>query len=245
MVATVALALLLLERASPRRPRRRPARARLLRNAAVALSGGLVIAAVEGPVVKRLTSLVARRRWGLLPRLGLPAWAETAAAVVALDYTLYLWHLANHRVASLWRFHAVHHVDEELDLATAARFHGGELLLSVAVRAAQILAIGVSPRALSWWQTLTLASVSFHHANVRLPPRLERALGRVIVTPHLHTIHHSTRRAERDANWSSGLVLWDRAHGTLRFDADEGAIAIGVEAAPERGPLALLVMPFL
>ena len=242
-LAAVALGLRWLEGASPRRVERPGGHARLARNAAVALAGGLVVAAIEAPVAKRLASLVATRRWGLLPRLRLAAWAETAAALVLLDYTLYLWHVANHRVPFLWRFHAVHHVDDELDVTTAVRFHPGELLLSVAVRAAQIVAIGVSPRALSRWQTLTLASVCFHHANVRLPPRLERALGRVVVTPRLHSIHHSTRRDERDANWSSGLTWWDRAHGTLRLDPPDVA-AIGVDGLPERSLLGLLALPF-
>src|SRR5215212_9100942 len=44
----------------------------------------------------------------------------------------------------------------------------------------------------------------FHHSNVRLPIAVERRLNRVLVTPRMHGIHHSTVRAETDANWSSG-----------------------------------------
>jgi hypothetical protein len=53
---------------------------------------------------------------------------------------------------------------------------------------------------------------------------------RVVVTPRMHGIHHSTVRGETDANWSSGFTLWDRVHGTLRLDVPQEEITIGVPA---------------
>ena len=69
----------------------------------------------------------------------------------------------------------------------------------------------------------------------------------MIVTPRLHGIHHSTVRAETDANWSSGLTLWDRLHGTLRIDVPQDAITIGVPAyrvAEEVRLGRILALPF-
>ncbi|HEY1404762.1 MAG TPA: hypothetical protein VGB05_11580, partial [Pyrinomonadaceae bacterium] len=63
----------------------------------------------------------------------------------------------------------------------------------------------------------------------------------------MHGIHHSTVRGERDANWSSGLTLWDRLHGTLRLNVPQAAIKIGVPAyrAPgELGLFEILKLPF-
>src|SRR5581483_488306 len=144
-------------------------------------------------------------------------------------------------------FHVVHHLDRDLDASTAVRFHFGELAISTVWRAAQVVAIGVAPDALAVWQTATLVSVLFHHSNVRLPIALERALARVVVTPRLHGIHHSTVRAETDSNWSSGLVVWDRLHGTLRVDVPQDAIEIGVPAYRSAADAALpriLALPF-
>ncbi|HZG54488.1 MAG TPA: sterol desaturase family protein, partial [Pyrinomonadaceae bacterium] len=146
-----------------------------------------------------------------------------------------------------WRFHLVHHADLDLDASTALRFHFGELLFSVAWRAAQVLALGVSPRSLSTWQSLLFVSILFHHSNARLPIGVERRLNLILVTPRMHGIHHSTVREERDANWSSGLTLWDRLHGTLRLNVPQAEIEIGVPAyrAPEElGLVALLKLPF-
>ena len=87
-----------------------------------------------------------------------------------------------HKVPFLWRFHRVHHCDLDMDASTGIRFHFGEMLLSVGWRAAQILLIGVSRRALSIWNALLLIEVMFHHSNVQLPSPVERRLSRVLVT---------------------------------------------------------------
>jgi len=190
---------------------------------------------------------VERRRRGLLKLLRLPAWLEVALAVVLLDYTLYLWHVLTHRSPFLWRFHLAHHVDLDLDASTALRFHFAELVLSVPWRAGQILLIGVSPLALSVWQTFLFLSILFHHSNVGLPVALERRLNAVFVTPRMHGIHHSSVKEETNSNWSSGLTVWDRLHGTLRLGVPQGEIVIGVPAyrdPQEIGLAEILKLPF-
>jgi sterol desaturase/sphingolipid hydroxylase (fatty acid hydroxylase superfamily) len=216
-----------------RRPLRRPVEPKLVRvgrNLALAAVTAVAAQVVERPVIVSLTRLVETRGWGLLPRVGLPAWAEVAAALVLLDYTLYVWHVLVHRVPWLWRFHVVHHTDRDLDASTALRFHAAEIVVSVPWRAAQVVLLGVSTFAFTTWQTALLLSTLFHHANVRLPVRFERWLNHLVVTPRMHGIHHSTVREETDANWSSGLTLWDRLHGTLRLNVPQDAVTIGVPA---------------
>lgn len=239
--------LLWLERRRPLRASTDPGPRRIARNL---LAGGLTAITVtvcERPLTQRLSQRMARRRAGGLQRLGLPRGVQTALALVLLDYTLYLWHILLHRVPWLWRFHLVHHIDRDLDASTALRFHFGEFLASIPWRLGQIALIGVTPRALALWQGMTAVEVVFHHANLRLPPALERALRLVIVTPRLHGVHHSIVHRERDSNFSSGLTLWDRLHGTLRADVPQAGIVIGVPPYHARRPATLgeaLGLPF-
>lgn len=240
-------ALLWLERRRPLRRAVEPKLRRAARNLAFAAVTGGVLQIAEKPLVEPLAAMVERRRWGLLKRAELPLWLETTLALILLDYTLYLWHVLTHRVGWLWRFHLVHHVDLDLDASTALRFHFAEMALSVPWRAAQVVLVGVSPRSLSLWQTLLLLSILFHHSNVRLPLAFERRLNRILVTPRMHGIHHSTLREERDSNWSSGLTVWDWLHGTLRLNVPQEEIVVGVEAYREPQELTLkrlLTMPF-
>ena len=232
-------------------PLRRPVESKLRRNArnlAVATLAAATVQFVERPAVAPLARLVEERRWGLLKRLGLPAWAEALLGAVLLDYTLYLWHILTHKLPLLWRFHQVHHVDLDLDASTALRFHFGELVFSVLSRAAQVLGLGVCPLALSAWQTALLVEIMFHHSNVALPIGVERWLSRLIVTPRMHGIHHSMVEAETNSNWSSGLTLWDWLHGTLRLNVPQGEIRIGVPAYSDPREVTLpkiVEMPFV
>jgi len=217
------------------------------RNLAVAALGAAALQLAERPVIAPLTALVERRNLGLLRRLRLAAWMEVTLAVVLLDYTLYLWHVLTHRVSCLWRFHLVHHVDLDLDASTALRFHFGELICSVPWRAAQVLALGITPASFSAWQRLLFLSILFHHSNLRLPIRIERWLNRLLVTPHMHGIHHSMVSGEMNSNWSSGLTLWDRLHGTLKLNVPQEEITIGVPAYRRTEELTLmniLKLPF-
>jgi sterol desaturase/sphingolipid hydroxylase (fatty acid hydroxylase superfamily) len=225
-----------------RRRQHEPKLRRMQRNASIGGLGAVAVQLCEQPIVLPLARYVERRRWGLLQRLNVPAPLRTIVALVALDYTLYLWHIVVHRVPWLWRFHRVHHADLDLDASTAIRFHFGELIASVPWRAAQVALIGVDARTLQRWQTLTLMSVAFHHSNVRLPEQVEHRLGYFLVTPRMHGIHHSRTPDEMDSNWSSGLSVWDRLHGTLRQDVQDDAIEIGVASLADPSRVSLVRM---
>lgn len=239
-------ALVWAEHRRPLREQTQPTLSRDLRNVALATISAGVLAVLQAPILGLLTRTVERRGWGLLPRLRLPGWLELPLAVAAMDYTLYLWHVWTHK-GPLWRFHQVHHVDLDMDASTALRFHFGEMAASVPYRALQVLLIGVGPRAFSVWQTFLMLCIGFHHSNLRLPPQLENVLSTVLVTPRNHGIHHSVVREETDSNWSSGLTLWDRLHGTLRREQRQEDTVVGVPAYrdPEELRLEPLVtMPF-
>jgi sterol desaturase/sphingolipid hydroxylase (fatty acid hydroxylase superfamily) len=215
------------------RPLRAPVEAkarRMARNAVVAALSFAVVALVQTPALRPLWQWMEENRVGLLHRVPLPRGVEVALAVVLLDYTLWHWHRWNHVVGFLWRFHLVHHVDRDLDASTALRFHFGEMALSVPYRMLQVLVIGADAFALSVWQALLLASILFHHSNVRLPLGLERVLVRLIVTPRMHGIHHSAFENETNSNWSSLLSAWDYLHGTVLLGVPQRAVPIGVPA---------------
>ncbi len=214
-----------------RRPLRKPIELPEIsaaRNLAIAATAGLAMNFLEKPVTDKLTRLVESKNVGLLKRFRLPKPLETVFAVILLDYTLYVWHVLTHKSDFLWRFHRIHHADLDLTASTGIRFHFGEISISVLFRAGQILLIGVSPKALKIWQNLLFASVFFHHSNLNLPESFERKLQKIIHTPRLHGIHHSSAKSEQDSNWSSGLTVWDFLHGTFRNDVPQNQIRIGI-----------------
>lgn len=219
-----------------------------VRNFALAGLAAATIQLVEVPVAVAIANATQRQNAGLLQISIVPGWLKPVAAILLLDYTLYIWHRLTHRVPLLWRFHRVHHIDREMDASTALRFHFGEITLSVAFRAAQVGLIGPTPRMYAIWQTLLIACILFHHSNVRLPVAWERSLAAVLVTPRLHGIHHSVNVDEMNSNWSSGFTIWDWLHGTLRTKVPQESILIGVLGFRDdhhQELWALLVHPFI
>lgn len=239
--------MLLAERIAPLRSAVESKLRRVVRNLA---TGGVSLALmtlIQAPLLQPVARWIVRNHVGLLQNVHWPRSIETVIAIVLLDYTLWWWHWATHRIPFLWRFHLVHHVDRDLDTTTALRFHFGELALSIPFRAAQMIVIGVDPRSLWLWQTILFGSILFHHANVRLPFAVERLLARLIVTPRMHGIHHSDRIDETNSNWSSLLSAWDFLHRTFRLDVPDERIVIGVPAYRDRRDVTIgriLTMPF-
>jgi sterol desaturase/sphingolipid hydroxylase (fatty acid hydroxylase superfamily) len=221
---------------------------RVVRNLAIGGVSAALTPFLQAPLLQPVASWIVRDRVGLLQVTNWPPWVDILIGIVLLDYTLWWWHWANHRVPFFWRFHLVHHADRDLDTSTALRFHFGELMLSIPIRAAQMIVIGVDPHMLWLWQTILFGSILFHHSNVRLPLALERVLVRIIVTPRMHGIHHSDRLNETNSNWSSLLSWWDYLHRTMLLDVPQSDVVIGVPAYSEASDVTvgkMLLQPFL
>jgi sterol desaturase/sphingolipid hydroxylase (fatty acid hydroxylase superfamily) len=240
-------ALFVLEKRHPLRRQGQAEPQRTVRNLVMGASSMVVVAVLQRPLVDRLTNLVVERRLGLARRLPLPEWARDAVAFLALDYTIYVWHVLTHKAPILWRFHLVHHVDLDMDTTTALRFHLVDMAISIPWRAGQVLVCGAGPRALALWQAFFFTSVLFHHSNLQLPWPVERRLARVLTTPRMHGIHHDAVREHTNSNWSSGISLWDWLHGTGRLDVSQDRVRVGVPAYREPREVTLrrsLALPF-
>ncbi|NIO11725.1 MAG: sterol desaturase family protein [Deltaproteobacteria bacterium] len=246
----VAALFLLLWVIEPQWSLRRPRRSRINRltiNAVVStlalVTGGVVIV----PLVFMLMDWCAANGYGLLQFTNLWAPLEVTLGFLLMDLTFYYWHRVNHTVPLLWRFHLIHHIDPDLDVSTSFRFHFVEVLYSSAFRTFQIVLLGISPLNYVIYELGFHCATLFHHSNVRLPITVERWLNKIIVTPRMHGIHHSTVQEETDSNFSVIFRWWDWIHKTLRLNVPQGEIAIGVPAyqlAEDNGILRLLVGPF-
>lgn len=238
---------LLLEHWRPLRKATQPKAYRVVVNLGLAAVGVLALRFLFFPLVLQVSEKTVAGHFGILPRLGLPAVGGLIVAVLALDYTLYVWHWMNHKIPFLWRFHNVHHVDLDLDVSTASRFHFGELILSTGFRSAQVVLLGIDPFTLILFETLVTTAAQFHHSNIRLPIQIERFLNKVIVTPRMHGIHHSIVQNETDSDYSTIFSFWDRLHHTIQLNVPQAKVTIGVAAyrdPRELGFFATLWLPF-
>ncbi|WP_166820060.1 sterol desaturase family protein [Thalassoroseus pseudoceratinae] len=244
--ASVFVALFLIERFLPLRQSTRSLWHRLLINLVITGLAFAVAALLVRPSISWGLGTGASHV-GLLKFTNLPYWGELVIGFLLLDLSFYYWHLLNHRVAFLWRFHNVHHIDPDLDVSTAFRFHFGEIAFSALFRIMQITLIGVSLETYLIYELAFTTNTIFHHSNVKLPLGFERWLSLVLVTPRMHGIHHSQVEAETKSNFSVVLPWWDWLHRSLRLNVPQDRIKIGVPAytQPEDNHLwNTFVLPF-
>ena len=166
--------------------------------------------------------------FGLLNVFSMPAILRYGLEFLVLDCAMYWWHRANHRWPWLWRFHRFHHEDTNLNSTSALRFHAAELGLSYIWRALLFPLVGVSVAGFLFYSIVFSAVVVFHHSAVRIGAGLDDALGRALVTPHMHRLHHSIVRREADSNYGSVLPWWDWLFGSYRRGCGE-TVRFGVE----------------
>jgi sterol desaturase/sphingolipid hydroxylase (fatty acid hydroxylase superfamily) len=154
--------------------------------------------------------------WIVLPRSGVvPRWAATAVIFAAMDACNWFAHLANHRVRVLWRFHELHHSQEDMSVLTVFRTHP---LIHVSYLVALLPAIVLLANgALSTSLLVVYAAiVAFAHSNTDLGFGV---LDRILVSPNFHRIHHRLD-GPQDVNLGFALTIWDQLFHTVVWPTD-------------------------
>src|SRR5271169_316891 len=173
-----------------------------------------------------------------------PGWLLVPVTIVAMDAANWLAHYADHRFDALWRFHALHHSQEELSVLTSFRAHPlmhttGFLLATVPV-VALMPSRPIAPVLI----TIYVCIGTLQHANLRWT---FGPAGRVLVSPAYHRLHHApdTQRV----NLGVVLTIWDVLAGYARFPARSDAAGrtgldgrpVPVEQDDSAGPALLLL----
>jgi sterol desaturase/sphingolipid hydroxylase (fatty acid hydroxylase superfamily) len=168
--------------------------------------------------------------WIVLPRIGmLPRWGAIALIVVAMDGCNWLVHFANHRIRMLWRFHELHHSQEDMNVLTVFRTHP---LIHVSYLVALIPGVILLANGALSITVLVIYGgiVAFAHSNTRLG---FGPLGRVFVSPNYHRIHHQLD-GPQDVNIGFALTIWDQMFHRAVFPTTD---TIGIDTGLPGRPL--------
>jgi sterol desaturase/sphingolipid hydroxylase (fatty acid hydroxylase superfamily) len=174
--------------------------------------------------------LAAERGIGLFHIVGTNPWIAGLAGFLMLDLVIYSQHYVFHHVPWLWRLHRMHHADLDIDLTTGLRFHPIEILISMLIKVAVVLAFGIPAVAILVFEIVLNATSMFNHANLAMPKSLDRIVRLFVVTPDMHRVHHSIIREETDSNFGFNLPWWDWLFRTYRAAPREGhrGMTIGI-----------------
>ncbi len=248
--AGVFAVVVLWEIVAPRRPRSVSRWVRWPSNLGIVAFNTVLLRILMPTAAVGVAMIGEERGWGLLNTLQPYLWLSVLVSVVLLDLAIYLQHVMFHAVPALWRLHRMHHADLDFDVTTGARFHPIEILLSMAIKIAVVVALGPPALAVLIFEVLLNATSMFNHGNIAMPSGIDRALRWLVVTPDMHRVHHSITPFETNSNFGFNLPWWDRLMGTYRAQPALGhaGMIIGIEQFRTSRDLALdrmLLQPFL
>ena len=241
------LFFLILELLAPYRKNTVSKPKRWINNLSLTLFNSIFLNLIFSAVLVGTATYVEVNKLGVLHLVQMPPWFRILATVVIMDFVLYVWHLLNHEVPFLWRFHRVHHSDINMDVSSATRFHLGELGISAIIKISLIFFLGAGLQGVLIFESALVLCAQFHHSSLRIPQWFERIFLILFVPPSMHRIHHSVIIRERNTNYGTIYSLWDRFLGTLKMNVDQAKIRMGV--GPYQNPAKLnlhqlLAMPF-
>lgn len=166
-----------------------------------------------------------------LPKMSL--WLYALIGLLLLDLIgAYLVHLIEHKVKFLWRFHLIHHTDTWVDTTSGNRHHPGESVIRFAFTTLGVLIVGSPIWMIFMYQTISIVSTQFTHANITLPKRLDVFLSYFIVSPNMHKVHHHFMLPYTDSNYGNIFSVWDRLFGTFMYLPKE-KIVYGIDTFME------------
>jgi len=240
----------ILEVMAPRRTLTTSKAARWFTNLAVIAINPLSVRLVFPVLPIGIALLAEERHWGLFNNMDLPYWLKVAAAVVILDFSIYLQHVLHHAIPILWRLHMVHHADLDFDVTTGMRFHPIEIVLSMGIKLMAVAALGSPALAVLIFEVALNATSMFNHSNIRIPEKMDRVLRLFIVTPDMHRVHHSVIIRETNSNYGFNLPWWDRLLGTYKDQPERGHDGMTIGLSQFRDPKRLtlprlLILPFV
>lgn len=188
-----------------------------------------------------------KHSFGVLNLFDAPLWLECLLGLFLLDFVgAYLIHFLEHKVKWMWRFHAIHHMDKQVDATTANRHHPVESIFRLVFTLLAVIITGPPMWLVMLYQSLSVLLSQFNHANMALPSGLDRLISWVLVSPNMHKVHHHFQMPFTDSNYGNIFSLWDNLLRT-RKHLDTSSIIYGLDSAYERNEadaIEQLVLPF-
>ncbi len=211
---TIFSSMAILELYLPKKNRSADTKLRWKNNLALLVFNSILLKIFIPVAASELALWAAKNHIGLFNYLDFPLAISIILSLFLLDAIIWFQHVIFHRVPILWRLHAVHHTDKDLDVTSAGRFHTVEILLSMLIKMTAVLLFGIPVVAVILFEVILNGMAMFNHSNLRLPNQLNFWLSKLIITPDLHRIHHSVYKEENDTNFGFNLVIWDKLFGT-------------------------------
>jgi sterol desaturase/sphingolipid hydroxylase (fatty acid hydroxylase superfamily) len=154
---------------------------------------------------------------------------QIGVVVVAYDFLQYALHRWFHG-DRMWRYHAVHHSAQEIDVMTGFRNHPVNFVVGVGGPTAVLLLLGFSPAAFAALAPFNFVMAALVHANLNWTYGPFRY---VLSSPMFHRWHHAIVEGSLSRNYAPNFPIWDLMFGTFYMPVGEKPVAYGAPDVPD------------
>ncbi|WP_213957190.1 sterol desaturase family protein [Variovorax sp. dw_954] len=181
-------------------------------------------------------------RYAVAPRLieSLPNWAIACLSVFMADLIAYFRHRFEHSPL-LWRFHEMHHSDEQLNWFSLNRFHPVNRVTSAVIDMMMLALIGFP-----MW-SIAVGYAVFHYYSYLVHSNLPWTFGifgKLIVSPAMHRWHHAQDEEAFGKNFGGLFSIFDVVFGTY-YCPGPCSSPTGVKGADNSSFLGSMLRPFM
>ena len=120
--------------------------------------------------ILKAVDFVSTNNFGLLNMIVTPLWMYVLIGLVLMDFIgAWLIHWIQHNVKWMWKFHIIHHSDQNVDVTSGLRHHPGENIFRLSFTILAILITGANFGLVMIYQTVSAFFAHFSHANIKMP----------------------------------------------------------------------------
>ncbi|HZX59202.1 MAG TPA: sterol desaturase family protein [Mucilaginibacter sp.] len=145
------------------------------------------------------------------------------------EFAHFIYHFLAHKVRILWCLHSTHHAPESMNLSVTYAHFFLEAPYADIIRTTICILLGVNPAMLFVIMFIDGTWGAFIHIGENLANDARFGfLGKIVLTPSFHRVHHARNPGYMDTNYCNLLNIWDRVFGTYQPEDRNMPIEYGI-----------------
>ncbi len=161
-------------------------------------------------------------------------WYWLIYGYIVWEFSHFIYHFLGHKVRLFWCLHSTHHAPENMNLSVTYAHFFLEGPYADAIRGSICILAGIHPTLLFFIMFIDGTWGAFIHVGEnlikdgRLGLHKILFLGKFILSPTDHRVHHARNPLYMDTNYCNLLNIWDRVFGTYQPVNEDIQIEYGI-----------------
>lgn len=170
-------------------------------------------------------------------------WYWVIYGYIIWEFSHFIYHYLGHKVRLFWCLHSTHHAPENMNLSVTYAHFFLEGPYADAIRGSICILAGIHPALLFFIMFVDGTWGAFIHVgeNIVKDGRLGLhkipVIGKYILSPTDHRVHHARNPLYMDTNYCNLLNIWDRVFGTYQPLREDIKIEYGITRKIDSGNL--------